>query len=88
MEETVAFVSMDCRHELCDACLQKVMASSKECPMCRLKLSKQTANEINHVIEIHEVIQEVECSKPAILCLLFLTVSFIMYGMSLLRSPT
>jgi hypothetical protein len=40
MEEDVKFVAMECGHELCDACLKKIMDVSKECPMCRLPLTE------------------------------------------------
>ena len=38
LEEGVVFVSMACRHELCELCFEKIMKRSKECPLCRMDL--------------------------------------------------
>lgn len=57
LEEGVVFVSMACRHELCELCFEKIMKRSKECPLCRMDLRVKVC-EVRNEREVCEVRQE------------------------------
>jgi hypothetical protein len=81
LEEDLIFVSMKCKHEVCEVCLQKIMVNSKECPMCRMDLRPEARLELQP--EPQPESQSVSCDKLTGACFMLTLISLILYGMTL-----
>ena len=82
LDEDSIFVSMKCKHEVCEVCLQKIMVNSKECPMCRMDLRQPEQPEQPE--PRHESqLERVSCDKIIGACFMLSLISLILYGMTL-----
>jgi hypothetical protein len=80
LEEDAAFVSMTCKHEVCEVCLRKIMENSKECPLCRMDLRPP----VQHVLQIQQAPPErVSCECLVIFFFMTAFVSLVFYGMAM-----
>lgn len=88
LEEGVVFVSMACRHELCELCFEKIMKRSKECPLCRMDLSKveilrddREVREVRDDREVREVRQH-NTSCSCVFCAIAIALTITIYLMN------
>ncbi len=74
LEEDAPFVSMPCKHEVCEVCLRKIMENSKECPMCRANLRQPEQIQVPR--------GSASCEKVGMVCFMLAFISLVIYGMA------
>ena len=77
MEETKAFVTFPCGHEVCEVCFPKVMSANPECPLCRLQLVR-----VHVPVYLPVPAAEFNCFCRSVVLVVVLLIGYVLFGIA------